>query len=622
MQEVRAEERRAAALALFQDGKFEDAAREFRAELDAHENSEAWNDWAAAETMCGRIEAAIAGFTRALQLDAANTQAKENLLVLREQCLKAITAAQDTGQVLDSSVVSDAHPAWAPEHVEEAVVQWFVNALAQIPLCDPTLPVWLRDALEKSGTDSSHVVREAYRLFTLLEEGAKQRVLEWLEQAGEANYRLRLIAALAAFEIPDWPHVLRLVRAAGDQRPEDLYVERVRMHAEEKWHEADESHVNAFAGLDEYLKRSFCTVPWENLEIGSWGEEIEKTGNAYLCCPGQLPFSVGNVRERPAEEVWNSDAAQEVRRAILDGSFRFCSHIHCPLIGGRHLPTREEVLAKARAKAGNLDAGLEELYPARADHGPEELHLSYDRSCNLSCPSCRSAKYTATPERQGEMEAAFGNMVRRLAKRARAVYLDGAGEALASKHSRILLKSLTRADFPHLKLHLISNGQLLDRRAWEEFDLRGRVEWIFLSMDGAREETYRITRRGGTLERFLANLSFLDELRQKQGEKFGITIQYVVSALTFREMPEAVRLLRRYHVDRLVFIAFRNWGHMPKAESRKWIVTNPEHPDHEEFVRVLHDPELRDAMVDLGSVMDARNGAALRQAHNKRASED
>ena len=108
------------------------------------------------------------------------------------------------------------------------------------------------------------------------------------------------------------------------------------------------------------------------------------------------------------------------------------------------------------------------------------------------------------------------------------------------------------------------------------------------------------------MERFLANLAFLDELRQKQGERFGITIQYVVSSLTFREMPEAVRLLRRSHVDRLVFMGFRNWGHMTKQESRNWTVTNPGHPEHAEFVGVLNDPELRDPMVDLGSMMDSR----------------
>ncbi len=616
MQGVMSDERRAAGLALFQDGKYEEAAREFRAELDNRESSECWNDWAAAETFCGRIEAAIAGFTRALQLDPANTQAKENLLALRDQCLKTMEAAQADlarlgGTPASGSLTCNEQP------LQDVEVQSFVNALAQIPLCDPTIPGWLRDALEKSGTDSSYVVREGYRLFSLLEGSAKRRALEWMLQAADRSYRLYLIAVLDAFERRDWPRALQSIRAAGDRRPEDLFVERLRICAEEKWHEAEPSHANPFAGLDEYLKRSFCMVPWENLEIGSWGVEIEKTGKTYLCCPAQQPFSVGNVREKPAEEVWNSEAAQEVRRAILEGSFKYCSHIHCPLIGGRQLPTREDVLIKARTKANDSRASLEDLFPPRVQHGPEELHLSYDRSCNLSCPSCRAAKYIAPRERQEEMEAAFGETVRQLAKQARVVYLDGAGEALASKHSRALLKSLTRSEYPKLKFHLISNGQLLNRRAWEEFDLRGRVERISLSMDGAREETYGATRRGGTLERFLKNLSFLDDLRQKEGERFGITIQYVVSALTFREMPETVRLLRQYHVDRLVFIAFRHWGHMPKKESRKWIVTNPEHPEHEEFVRVLNDPDLRDPMVDLGSVMESRRETAgLSEAHN------
>ena len=41
-------------------------------------------------------------------------------------------------------------------------------------------------------------------------------------------------------------------------------------------------------------------------------------------------------------------------------------------------------------------------------------------------------------------------------------------------------------------------------------------------------------------------------------------------------------------------------------ESRNWIITNPRHPEYAEFVRVLNDPDLRDPIVDLGSVMDSR----------------
>jgi len=557
--------------------------------------------------MCGRIEAAIGGFSRALQLDPANAESRDNLLALREQCLKSIEvykgmAGQPAGAGESASAASDAT-------VErDAGVQLFFNAINQIPLTDPALSPALRVAIEASGCDSSYFVREAYRVLTTLAADVRRRVVERVLVSGEQSYRLRLVAALDAFEREDWPQVLQLVRGAGDRAPADLFIERVRMHAERKWHDSDPCHKDPFAGMEAYLKGSFCSMPWENLEIGSWGPEIEKTGYAYLCCPAQLPLIAGNFREQEPEGIWNSEAAQEIRRSMLDGSFRYCSRVQCPFIGGRKLNSREQALAQGRAATGKPSATLEELYGLQAETGPVELHVSYDRSCNLSCPSCRKEVYVAPKERQDQMEQAYSEKLRKLAKTAKIFYLDGAGEALASRHSRALIKSLTRTEYPRMKFHLISNGQLLDRRAWDDLDLGGRVEKIYLSMDGARPETYGITRRGGTLERFLKNLAFLDGLRRNEGERFELIIHYVVSALTFREMPEAVRLARQYHIDRLFFIALRNWGHMPKEEVRQWMVTNPEHALHEEFVQVLSDPELEDPLVEMGSVMESRRG--------------
>ena len=94
MQGVTTEGRRERALARFQEGKYEEAAREFRAELDEQENTENWNDWAAAETFCGRADAAISGFTRALQLDSGNTEARDNLLALLKQCVNQLEEAK------------------------------------------------------------------------------------------------------------------------------------------------------------------------------------------------------------------------------------------------------------------------------------------------------------------------------------------------------------------------------------------------------------------------------------------------------------------------------------------------------------------------------------------------
>src|SRR5260370_25652089 len=82
------------------------------------------------------------------------------------------------------------------------------------------------------------------------------------------------------------------------------------------------------------------------MEITSWGTEIEQTGNVYVCCPAWLPLVMGNAREQPAEKIWNSMAAQEVRKSIHDGSYRYCSKVHCNWISGRSLLPGRKCSAK------------------------------------------------------------------------------------------------------------------------------------------------------------------------------------------------------------------------------------------------------------------------------------
>src|SRR5258708_35091009 len=87
MTEARVERdaRRETGLRLFEAHRFEEAALELRASLEANPTSECWNDWAAAEAACGRIAEAMKGFSTALSLEPGNRQALENLHYLQER---------------------------------------------------------------------------------------------------------------------------------------------------------------------------------------------------------------------------------------------------------------------------------------------------------------------------------------------------------------------------------------------------------------------------------------------------------------------------------------------------------------------------------------------------------
>jgi len=195
-------------------------------------------------------------------------------------------------------------------------------------------------------------------------------------------------------------------------------------------------------------------------------------------------------------------------------------------------------------------------------------------------------------------------------KDAQLIYMDGAGETFASKHSREVLKSLNRRDYPELKFRFLTNGQLFDRRAYEEFDLRGRLQRVDVSIDSARPETFAVIRKGGTLKRLPKNVEFLDGLRQRGEEKFLLTFRYVISALNYREIPEVIRLAKGHHVDMVEFAVIRQWGQFSAEEARNLFVFSMSHPEYEAFVEVLSAPEMDDPIVNLGSALEFRRHKA------------
>lgn len=74
-----AEDHHQRALALFQAGEHQAAARVLGELLEAEESAEVWNDWATAQLLCSQIVDAERGYRRALEMDPSNNRAAGNL---------------------------------------------------------------------------------------------------------------------------------------------------------------------------------------------------------------------------------------------------------------------------------------------------------------------------------------------------------------------------------------------------------------------------------------------------------------------------------------------------------------------------------------------------------------
>jgi wyosine [tRNA(Phe)-imidazoG37] synthetase (radical SAM superfamily) len=335
----------------------------------------------------------------------------------------------------------------------------------------------------------------------------------------------------------------------------------------------------------EYLKTRFCANPFRQLETA-------QTGLAYVCCPVWLPTPAGKL-DSDAQELWRGKEALEIRESFLDGSFRFCNHVHCPSISGRTLPSAESPESKEwirRYREGELRL-------------PEHLVLSHDKSCNLSCPSCRSSIYMANSSKQKQLDELTEKRLLPLMQEAKSVMITGSGDPFGSKHFRNLITRLNGGEFPGLTMDLISNGQLWDERGWFDLKLDGRVRYAQISVDAAQAETYAIVRRGGQFERLLKNLAFIRRLRLT-GKIAFLELSMVVQALNYREMPAFVRLGEEFGADKITFNMIRQRDIFSQEEFLKSFIGSPDHPEHEHFREVLLAPELNQPNVQIGNVRE------------------
>ena len=440
------------------------------------------------------------------------------------------------------------------------------------------------------GTFCRQLLDSLRREHVLGEPGMRARFFAWAEKQ---KPRSRLLPVLAADD-----DLERGQTASARSRAERaLSLNQNDLHAQDLYRRAQ---VDPPPEPD--LRGRFCSHPFDNLETSPGGQ-------AYFCCPAWLPVPIGNLEKQSAEEIWNSSVAQDIRRSILDGSYRYCSRMHCPKITGRKLPRSDDL---TNLEHRSFVAGRQ----TDLTRGPKRLALNHDRSCNLSCPSCRTRMIIARKSEQEHLNAMADRVLMPLLERARKVHVTGSGDPFGSAHFRYLLRRIGRRRPTGLRLELQTNGLLL-AQSWDGLGLDGLVDSLSISIDAARPETYAIVRRGGDFARLLENLAFAAGLRA--ASRVGrVRLDMVVQTLNFREMPDAVDLVRRFGFDGIKLQMIRSWGTYTPDEFARHNIGSPDHPRFADFLEVLGDPRLGAGFVEFWGFHSV-DVAALQAPHSPAA---
>lgn len=319
--------------------------------------------------------------------------------------------------------------------------------------------------------------------------------------------------------------------------------------------------------MDDLLKQYVCTTPFTYLEV-------HKNG-IYSCCPSWLPNKISDLSD--IESVWDNTKLKEIQNSIIDGSYKFCSKTQCPYIS--------ELLSDKVKPKGFIEK--QHFKVENYKKGPTNINFAFDRSCNLSCPSCRTNTIMADGAELEFIDNTLNKVVNVYGENIRTLYLSGSADPFASKSFRNLLLNFNREKFRNVNtIHLHTNGLLLTEKMWNNLShIHDLIKTIEISIDASNEETYNIVRRGGDWNTLIKNLEFISTIKLRDKR-----VSFVVQDVNYMEMEDFYIIMNKIFKNdiNVFFNKIINWGTFSDSEYMIKQIWNENHPEFQVFLHQLN----------------------------------
>ena len=128
---------------------------------------------------------------------------------------------------------------------------------------------------------------------------------------------------------------------------------------------------SAYGKVSAKLNGLACKVPFTYFEILA-------RGDITACCFSWLPVEVGNILTDSTEDIINNIDRIRIQNNMKNSLFNDCNDL-CPTLNS---------LLSFDCSPHNI-VPIQELDNA-IKKSPISIGFTYDRSCNLQCPSCRN----------------------------------------------------------------------------------------------------------------------------------------------------------------------------------------------------------------------------------------
>jgi len=181
-------------------------------------------------------------------------------------------------------------------------------------------------------------------------------------------------------------------------------------------------------------------------------------------------------------------------------------------------------------------------------HSLSRVYIEPTSRCNISCKACVRQ---AEGEPQGDMDMGlFRKLVVELKRFPflESVMLGGLGEPTTHPH---ILEMIGEIKASGLRVEMVSNGTLLDEVMLKGL-IAGRLDWLWVSLDGSDEALFEASRPGAKYKGVLAALRRLRELNRDTENPVKLGLAYVVTKKNVPGLRKIERVARKLGADRII----------------------------------------------------------------------
>ncbi|MHB9154098.1 MAG: tetratricopeptide repeat protein [Endomicrobiales bacterium] len=528
--------------ALFSEGKYEPALREFReAVARGYDSVDLRIDCARAHCEMGEFDAAEKEVLRAKALDPSSGKACHERAIINQKRGDYEAAVRDFKEAIEKGLdIGDIHWDLSRMYLRLGRHDLAAEELGKLIAARPL---------------DGQLNADLGRLYLHQKKDPRRAVEEFNEafRKGFDNKDVRLEMVWACNETGDRASAIEQLRKALEHDPGDgrLHHEMgIFYQADENFEEAEKEYRVALeSGHDNSrIHRDLCWLLRRKGETDAALRHLRRAAEIEPA-PADLHIDLGRIYAYEKRDL--NAAVREFEEAKRRGL--------------ASAPVLIE-LGKLYRRSGNREASLEqfrragEVYPDREDpvfanrlraemelseggttlgSKPRILTVTLTSRCQLNCRMCEVRRQWKEPWDLPEKTA---REVMELFPSLEYVTWSG-GETFLYAHFKELFEKAAR--YPGLRQEIVTNGHLIDDD-WAQ-RLAGNKVTLIYSIDGFTPESYESIRRGGRYDELLKSLERIRAWRDRvDGSGLYLVLNFVVMKSNVRQLEHLMDFAARY----------------------------------------------------------------------------